>query len=215
MQNFIRDRIRDRLAATGLNPFEAARLAGHERTFINDLMIGKKSTIRQAAIPQVAAALDCDPEYLIGAQDEPRRMSPQTREIAPLAGNTGLPLVGIAEAGTWRQDGAQIAPQSLPVPVDSRHPVSAQVAYLVRGDHAAALGATDGSVVVGLRGAEWRDGDVVIVHRSRIGDDGPEAEITLRKVSGVDLMTGDGRAVKSTAQGVQIAARAVSSYKIF
>lgn len=100
MENYLRARIRDRLDALGMNPFEAARLIGAERTFINDLLIGKKSSIRQSAIPRVAAALDCDPEFLVGAQDAPRRTSAQTPEIGPLTAIYGLPLVGIAEAGT-------------------------------------------------------------------------------------------------------------------
>lgn len=160
MENFLRTRVQARLDALGLNPFEAARRAGGERTFLNDILIGKKDTIRRAAIPRVADALDCDPEYLLGAQDVPRRApspSPGNPGNKPEKAPQGIRLVGIAEAGTWRLAGRSGASPALPIAPDPRHPAEVQVAYLVRGDHAAGLGATDGAVVVGVTGAQDRD----------------------------------------------------------
>lgn len=217
MQNFIRDRIRDRLAATGLNPFEAARQAGHERTFLNDLLIGKKSSIRQSAIPQVAAVLDCDPEYLIGAQDTPRRKAPEAPKIAALAASGTVPLVAIAELGAWRSPAASGPISAMPLQPDPRYPADRQAAYLLRGSHAVSVGVTDGSVIVGVAGEAARDGDVVVARRSRIGEDGPEQEITIRRVAGGDLVADlpEGREARTRTDGAEILARVISAHKIF
>lgn len=219
MENFLRDRIRGRLDALGMNPFDAARRIGAERTFINDLLIGKKDSIRRAAIPRVAEVLDCDPEFLIGAQDTPRRAAaqtpPRTPENGPLAGAAGVPLFGIAEAGTWRHPRAYAPSATLPLATDPRYPPQDQIAYLTRGDHAAWLGATDGAVILAVKGADFRDGDVVVVRRTRPGDDGPEVEITLRKVTDGLLILPDHKPVTIGNAGVEIFARAISAHKVF
>lgn len=208
MENLLRDRIRERLDALQINPFDAARLIPAERTFLNDLLIGKKKTIRASAIPRVAAALQCEPGYLMGTQERPRNVAParapaQTPEKSPLARDPGLPLVGIAEAGTWRLSARSGPPQRLPVAPDPRYPAADQVAYLIRGDHAAELGAGDGSVIVALTGADFRDGDVVLVRRTRTSEDGPEQEITLRRIG------------RSDAASADVIARALSLHKVF
>lgn len=219
MENFLRDRIRGRLEALGLNPFDAARRIGAERTFINDLLIGKKDSIRRAAIPKVAEVLDCDPEFLIGAQDTPRRVEaqapPRTPENGPLAGATGVPLAGIAEAGTWRLAGAHAPSATLPLSPDPRYPPQDQIAYLARGDHGAWLCATDGAVILAVKGADFRDGDVVVTSRTRPGDDGPEVEITLRKVADGLLILPDHKPVTIGNTSVEIVARAISAHKVF
>ncbi len=51
MENLLRERIRARLEDLDLNPFEAARRIPADRTFLNDLLIGKKETIRAKVIP--------------------------------------------------------------------------------------------------------------------------------------------------------------------
>lgn len=215
MENLLRDRIRERLDALDINPFEAARKIGAERTFINDLLIGKKKTIRSAALPSVAQALDCDTEYLMGAQDIPRRTTPAQRpQDRALAAPQALPLAGVAEAGTWRAAPRSGPPPALPVAPDPRFPAAAQAAYLVRGDHAEWLGAPDGSVIVAVTGAGYRDGDVVLIRRTRQGEEGPEEEITLRRVDAGKLSLGAGTSVDPTSAGVEILARAVSSHRV-
>ena len=221
MENLLRDRIRERLAALDLNPFEAARLIPAERTFLNDLLIGKKKTIRANAIPAVAAALQCDAGYLMGTQPRPRGgISPETPEKSPLARVAGLPLVGIAEAGTWRLSARSGQRQTLPVSPDPRYPAERQVAFLVRGDHAAELGAGDGSVILALTGADCREGDVVLIRRTREGPEGQEEEITLRRFDGATSGPRfDQERVKATrdagAESPEILARGISSHKVF
>ncbi len=216
MENFLRSRVQSRLDALGINPFEAARRAGGERTFINDLLIGKKDSIRRSALPRVAEALDCDPEYLLGAQDAPRRGHAAHAKSPETAPGTA-PLVGIAEAGTWRLTGRAGPSPALPIAPDPRHPASAQVAYLVRGDHASAIGATDGAVVVGVTGANYRQGDVVAVRRTRDLGEGREEEITIRRANGawLECQNEDGSTSRVAAESAEILARAISAYKVF
>jgi transcriptional regulator with XRE-family HTH domain len=213
VENFLRTRIQARLDDLGINPFEAARRSGGERTFINDLLIGKKDSIRRSAIPRVAEALDCDPEYLLGAQDAPRRIRRAAPEIAP----DHVPLVGIAEAGTWRVTGRQTPPVPLPIQPDPRYPASSQIAYLVRGDHAASIGAGDGAVVVAVSGDGYRDGDVVVAVRTRDVGDGLEAETTIRRAVGGWLICDPETAGASRipAESAEILARAISAHKTF
>lgn len=181
ISNRLRDRIRDRLDVKGLNPFEAARMAGLERSFLNDLLIGKKQTIRQRYLPAIASTLDCDPGYLSGSQNSPRKQRGEEDRAKAMV------LAGICEAGAWRDAGID-PPEADPLPIepDFRYPAEDQVCYLVRGDHAAGLAITDGSVVCAATlaaiedaGRSLRHGDVVIVERR---DDRGRREISIRSV---------------------------------
>ena len=75
----------------------------------------------------------------------------------------------------------------MPITPDRRFPLSAQHAYIVRGEHAAPLGVHDGDVLVAVAGAPWREGDVVLVRRTR---DGAE-EVTARRVEPGSQIDGD------------------------
>jgi hypothetical protein len=219
MENLLRDRIRERLDALNLNPFEAARRIPAERAFLNDLLIGKKKTIRSNALHRVAEVLDCDTGYLMGAQDMPRRAappqaSPERPDSAPLT----VALAGVAEAGAWRSPPRSGPPQALPLAPDPRFPAASQGAFLIRGDHAAWLGAGDGSVILAVTGAGYRDGDVVLIRRTRKSEDGPEEEITLRRLEGGQLISeapGQSARIAAGSPGVEIIARAVSAHRVF
>lgn len=164
----LRSRVRERLDAKGLNPFEAARMAGLERSYVNDLLIGKKETIREKKLPALASILDCDPDYLTGAQDTPRRSG---------AGSGGMRMVGIVEAGAWRSASSFVTTAgAFPIDPDPRFPSEEQQAYRVRGDHAVGLGILDASILciatmAGLEaaGRKLHDGDVVLVRQSNGG----------------------------------------------
>lgn len=171
MENFLRRRVKERLDVLRLNPFEAARRAGAQRHFLDDLLSGKKESIRPDALIRVAEVLDCDPEYLVGAQSTPRRL--------PDGEGGSLPLGGICEAGVWRSPGGDPVPQSMPVAPDPRFPAERQIAYLVRGHHADALGLQDGDVLVVLDEDAIRPGDIIICRRRM---ETGEAELTARIV---------------------------------
>lgn len=81
----LRDIVRKRLEDLGLNPFEAARSNGLERGFINDILQGKKQSVRGANLEKLAIALRVQAEDLIpGRKSGPR--SADYREIVGYAG---------------------------------------------------------------------------------------------------------------------------------
>lgn len=180
-------RVQERLATLGINRFEAARMAGFERSFFNDLLIEKKSTLRESNLAKVAQALDCDAEYLIGVQDIPRRAAKPIR---------GFKISGVCEAGVWRSgDSRQLDFAEAPIHSDPRHHPSDQAAYYVRDDHALGLGIAAHSIVIVVStsavardGGKIRHGDVVLVRRTDA--DGKE-ELSVRvvedKASGLRL----------------------------
>ena len=100
MSQRLRSRIQTRLAALGINPFEADRRAGLARGYVNDLLIGKKASMRPAALGKLADALDCDPDYLNGVLATPRP--------GQTPAGTGVAIEGIIEPGVWREPGASV-----------------------------------------------------------------------------------------------------------
>lgn len=195
MENYLRSRVRDRLEALGINAFEAARRIGVERTFLADLLSGKKDTIRPRAIAKVAEVLDCDPEFLIGAQATPRR--------AAVAVDGTLPLAGICEAGVWRSPEADATPAALPIAPDPRFPRQRQAAYLIRGHHADELGLMDGDVLVAVADEPVRECDVVILRRIR---DGGERELRAARLTPQDDL--------DTVKG-SIVGRVIAAHRVF
>lgn len=98
----------DRLAATGRNPFEAATRVGLERSFINDILIGKKTAVSAKNVGPLARALEIEPEVVFdlmtGAKSNRQRQpetqltsqDPTIRQQMPL----DLPVFGTAVGGT-------------------------------------------------------------------------------------------------------------------
>lgn len=75
--------VENRLAQLGRNPFEAARLGGLERNFLNDILAGKKASVRGANFEKLARGLDWTPaELLAGASGQ----HPDLREIVGYVG---------------------------------------------------------------------------------------------------------------------------------
>lgn len=204
MENFIRRRVAERLSALGINAFEAARRAKTDRAMVNDLLIGKKESIRRAALIRVAQALECDPEYLIGAQATPRRG----------AGEGQMPLAGTIEAGVWRARQTDAAPTMMPVVPDPRYPPERQAAYLVRGTQAEPLGLKDGDVLITVADEPPRDGDIVVVRRVR---DGTEIELTAWAVEGGELRARprDPESPRESLAQAEVIARIIVAYRVF
>lgn len=85
----------------------------------------------------------------------------------------------------------------------------------MRGDHASAIGASDGAVVVG--GAEYRTGDVVLTRRTRDLGEGREEEITISCANGawLECQKSDVSTSLVEAERAEILARVISAYKVF
>lgn len=159
MPDRLRQRVQSRLSALGINPFEADRRAGLARGYVNDLLIGKKASMRPGPLGKLAQALDCDPDFLTGLQHMPR--------LGQAANGVGVPIEGIIEPGVWREPGAELPTRLAPLGPDPRHPSDRQHWFIVRGDKLANLGILDASFVEALEGIEVRDGEPAVIRRRR------------------------------------------------
>lgn len=112
------ERVTERLSELGINPTQAAIQAGLERTFITDLLEGRKHSVNgMPRLEKLAAALGCHPAYLADPRRFPERLGP------------------------WRV-GIKL-PRTRPPP-DRRYR-GAQGLYAVKGDGLAEVGAPRGS----------------------------------------------------------------------
>lgn len=75
-----------RLQELGLNPFEAARRGGLERNFVNDILNGKKLSVRGDNLAKLAVGLECEPADLLATGQRRRTGEPEYREIVGYAG---------------------------------------------------------------------------------------------------------------------------------
>jgi transcriptional regulator with XRE-family HTH domain len=177
----IADKVRERIEALDTNPAELARRAGLARTFVSDLLAGKKKSVRGEGLMALANALACDPEYLTGGQATPRAQKPKARST--------VPVVGVCETGVWRPASKYTDLGEFPIQTDPRFPVQDQVAFLARGAGASEIGIADGTIVCGIKPP--KDGTIpaefagapLIVRQSRRGGGDSETSIRLIEVS--------------------------------
>ncbi|ABS14259.1 helix-turn-helix domain-containing protein [Brucella anthropi] len=176
----LRSRIEERVNTLGISPITLAKSAGLERGYINDLLIGRKKSIRGDKLNIVAKALQCDPEYLLLEQDEVRKHKVIEK----------IEFGGVCEAGVWRSASLsnQNSGKSVPIEPDPRFPHLRNIAFDVRGNSFAAEGISDGMTVAGIALDEWTQtigplstGMIVVAHANRA--DGSEFELSLRRVS--------------------------------
>lgn len=66
----LRNLIEARLRLTGRNPHQAARMGGLERSFVRDLLSGKKETVRGDNVRRLAIALDVDEREIMSAMGD-------------------------------------------------------------------------------------------------------------------------------------------------
>lgn len=161
-------KIKSRLDELGLNAFEAARRAGLERGSLNDLIIGRKKSIRGHNAVAVAEVLNVDVDWLLGQAETPRAFSPAARE-----GGEPMPLAGQIEGGTWREEDP-LAGQPSALCVAPGWSAEDQLAFMVMGDVGNAAGIVSG-MIVGVvrleayvaRNGGLKDGALVVVERER------------------------------------------------
>lgn len=221
------DRVKKRIEELGTNPFEVARKAGFERSFINDLLIGKKRTIRPKRLAILANHLDCSVDFLTSGHVGNSSVETEATDGAGLSRSAWMPLVGRIEAGTWRDPGFE-EPVSMDIPLapDPRYPAEDQIAFLVVGSHADALGINDGMIAVVVQERQPRltktenTGDLVVVRRT--GKNG-EVERSIRRVeiaNGIPVLALRSSRVKApeispTATGVKVEGRVISAVRVF
>lgn len=164
----ISELIQRRLDILQISPAEAAKRAGLDRSYISDLIAGRKKSIRHDKVLVLAKALECDPAYLSGNQDAPKVHNP----LDPV-----MEISGVCETGVWRSPQSATALPPLPRLYDARYPDDRQMVFLTRGHGADELGIRDGMVVLAIgwdglsaRGVHLRHNDVVVVRCARSND---------------------------------------------
>lgn len=125
----IRERVEARLAALHVNRWEAAKSAGFDRAFINDIIVGRKKRLQPRSLERLAEILECSPEYLVGAADQPG--TPATVN-APRPTRGVLPLAGVLETGAFReQTPDDLVETAGGIAPDARYPDLPQMVFVV------------------------------------------------------------------------------------
>jgi len=163
----LKDIVTARLADLRRNPFEAARIAGLERGFINDILAGKKRSVRGENLEKLAIGLDCDPDYLLGRQNTAKlSFSKHTPGVVYIRGEVAAGMWLDAGLDGW--DTCEYEPS--PFPPDGRFPTDAQFDLIVRGTSINRF-AKDGQrlrcVSADTFPYQIQDNDIVIVERYR------------------------------------------------
>lgn len=131
----LKDRVQLRLAAIGAKPIPAAVKAGLGRDFINDIINGKKTSIRGNKLEAVAAVLETTVAYLLGETDDPLGGA---RQEVPVIGYAGADNDGSLIYG----DGDPVH-EFAPIPPGG---TSASVAIHLKGNSMRGI-ADDGAII--------------------------------------------------------------------
>lgn len=170
------DRVQKRVEDMGMAATALTQQAGLERTFITDLLEGRKYSVNgRARLEKLAKALDCTPGYLTGS----RALSARST-----AGQS-LPLAGSVEEGAFR------LPIEAPQPLVPVHPDprfrGPQAVWAVAQPGLESIGAPEGSWLLGVDAPAYmramgglKAGQLVLV--SITVDKVPGEELVLRRV---------------------------------
>lgn len=174
-----KDRIEARLKALGINQFEAAERAGRHKMFLYDYLVGKKQSFKGGGPRDIAAALECSLEYLMGDVDD---VGVPPGGDPAIVHDGSLALSGEIEDGSFRNAEAGKVRSAWPVGPIPNVPIAHQVAYLVRGDSYSSAGLKGGAVVKCLlakhAGSALRSGAWVVIQRAA----GDMRETTIREL---------------------------------
>lgn len=181
MPNALKDKVEARLKELDRNPFEAARLGELERGFVNDLLQGKKRTVKGDNLGRLAKGLDWTVADLIGEAEGVSR-----RPIPVTGSELDLPIRYEVAAGAWHEVD-EVADEPLghaPAPRVPGYEQFAQWYERVVGDsfdRRIPPGALIHVVDAIALEYEPRHGDVVVVERSRAG--GQMLERTVKEIA--------------------------------
>lgn len=165
-EQIVIDRIKARLDELGESSFDVSVKIGKHRNFLNDLIVGRKKTFGANLLPELAAALNCDVQWLVGLQDSPRTAGEQFET---------LPVSGLVEAGVWRKAGKDPASGTrVPMRPDARYPAAQQRVWLVRGSIPGGEMMGDGTAILTVDAVDQAaifnivsNGDLLVVERKR------------------------------------------------
>lgn len=173
------ERVAERLRVLEMTAADAAARANLKRTYVQDLLAGKKQNVSGSALIALADVLNCSPRFLISGQ----RHDGEDRDQY----HGKVVVIGVCQTGTWRDDRVHLP---MPETVTATVPDYTQgecVAFLVNGPGAEDIGIVPQSIVVGVRPQQMRgrssaieQGDVIVIRRKR--EQGAQSEISIRKV---------------------------------
>lgn len=140
MQSHLQKIVVQRLEELGLGPVEAATRAGIERTYIRDIVEGRKRTVRSDKIDALARALQLDPSDLAN-----QVATPSTDSMVPLMGRVGAGAEIEPDYEQVPEAGLEQITLPFPVPAD-------MIAFRVEGD----------SML-----PQFQDGMIIVVYREQ------------------------------------------------
>lgn len=94
----LKDTVRSRLDELGRSPFEAARRGGLQRHFVNDILAGKKRSVRGDNLARLAQGLDWTVEELLGGASI-------TNDLREIVGYVGADPEGVVLFGAGQGTG--------------------------------------------------------------------------------------------------------------
>lgn len=183
MASTLKDRVSSRLHSLGINPFEASRRGGLERNFVNDILNLRKKTVLGNNLKKLAKALECTESDLLSD----RTFTP----ISAVRGARRIPIIGMAEAGAFREMSGfdDVPDDDLPhisAPASRLYPDATHFAVEVRGDSMNAARPTpilDGMIAlcVDVASADIpiESGKIYAVRQTR--DGGQTYELTIKR----------------------------------
>lgn len=179
----LREIVTRRLAELGLGPVEAAVKAGMERSYIRDIVEGRKKNIRNDKLHDLAAALQLDATALLQNQYLPIEQVEELKNSKAPAGYVAV--IGKVAANTWLSvDDMDFGYEDIEyVPSISDYPVSYQFGLSIVGNCLNKI-ANHGDRLVCLdiikAHINVEPNDLVIVERSRY--DGQMVERTAKRI---------------------------------
>jgi SOS-response transcriptional repressor LexA len=167
MRKSLKDIVSDRLSGLDRNPFEAARVGGLERSFVNDILIGRKQSVRGANFIKLAKALDLTPQELLA-----QTQGEDLRDINPTGRPFPVHVRGNTAAGHWFEHDDMIDEPPEPIPsIPGRYPGLEQFSYRISGASMNKKRIHHGDYVICVNYFDARaypeSGDIVVVERRR------------------------------------------------
>lgn len=179
----LKEIVTQRLEELGLGPVEAAVQAGIERSYIRDIVEGRKKSVRNDKIDGLARALKLDASAL--SRNELIRIDPQDA-LRPSQAPTGyVAVIGKVAANTWLSvDDMDFSYEDVEyIPALPDNPLSHQFGLVIDGNCLNRI-ANHGDRLVCLdiikSGVDIHANDLVIVERSRFA--GQMVERTAKRI---------------------------------
>lgn len=183
-QKVVVARLVSRIEECGLNRRSLAKKAGLGESAVYDIVRGKNMNPSMTTMVNLASALNCDVDYLTGAQEHPRAK-------AVVAEPTDMRVIGTVEAGAFRRMiidpiESEYAMRSIKAPPSSQYPGRRCFAMDVVGNsmnEAKPTPIIDGQTVLCVdfinSGLDLEGGKIYVVRRTR--DSGSTYEWTIKR----------------------------------